>query len=244
MLAFLIKAKEIVLDILFPPICLNCRKTLTNKKEDCCWKEKIVCNQCLDSVKINTSFFCPICRARLPENKKICHYNARYFLAAAGNYDDPTLQNLIHYFKYKHFQKLASVLANLMISHLNILNSKFYILNSIIIPIPLHPNRKRQRGFNQAQLLAETIACHFKLPLINELKRIKDNKPQAKTKNFEERERNILNCFEIKNPEMIQGKNIILIDDVFTSGATINEAAKILKENGAKKIIALVLAKT
>lgn len=241
---FLIKLKNIILDILFPPICINCRKTLTNAENDADQRGKIICEQCLGIIKLNSALFCPVCRARLAENKKICHRDAPYFLAAAGNYDDPVLQNLIHYFKYKSFENLAPILGELLIKYFKLLNFEtFKLLNFIIVPIPLHHCRERERGFNQAKLLAEIIARHFNLPLIDGLKRIKNNEPQVKLKDFEKRIKNISDCFEIKNPEIVKGKNIILIDDVFTSGATMNEAARILKKNGSGKIIALVLAK-
>lgn len=248
---FLIKLKNIILDILFPPICVNCRKTLTNAENDADQRGKIICEQCLGLIKLNSALFCPVCRARLAElssalreNKKICHRDAPYFLAAAGNYDDPVLQNLIHYFKYKSFENLAPILGELLIKYFKLLSFEtFKLLNFVIVPIPLHRCRERERGFNQAKLLAEITARHFNLPLIDGLKRIKNNEPQAKMKNSEKRTKNISGCFEIKNPEAIRGKNIILIDDVFTSGATMNEAARILKKNGSGKIIALVLAK-
>ena len=244
MFPFLIKLKNIVLDILFPPICLNCHIALNDAEQTRNNAEKYICEKCLSLIKINNTLFCPVCRARLAENRKICHRGAPYFLATAGNYDDPVLQNLIHYFKYKRFENLAPILGELLIEYLKLLNLEtFKLLNFIIIPIPLHPNRERERGFNQAKLLAEITARHFNLPLIDGLKRIKNNEPQAKMKNSEKRTKNISGCFEIKNPEFIKRKNIILIDDVFTSGTTMNEAVKILKKNGAGKIIALVLAK-
>ncbi|MEK9168324.1 MAG: ComF family protein [Patescibacteria group bacterium] len=237
MFPFLIKIKEIIFDILFPPICVNCQKHLDDKN-------RLICEKCLSLIKINNTLFCSVCRARLAENKKICHRDAPYLLAAAGNYDDPVLQNLIHYFKYKKFENLAPILGELLIEYLKLLNFEtFKLLNFIIVPIPLHPSRERERGFNQAKLLAEITASHFNLLLVDELKRIKNNEPQAKMKNSEKRTKNIFGCFEIKNSNLVKGKNIILVDDVFTSGATMNEAVKILKKNGAGKIIALVLAK-
>lgn len=239
MLPFLIKAKEIAFDILFPPICLNCQKHLSDSGGE----NNLICEQCLSLIKINNTLFCPVCRARLAENKKICHKNALYLLGAAGNYDDPTLQNLIHYFKYKYFRNIAPILGEILTKYLNSLNPQFSILNSIIIPIPLHPHRERERGFNQAKLISQFIANRFNLPLINDLKRIKNNKPQVKIKGLEKRTENISGCFKIENPKLIKGKNIILVDDVFTSGATMNEAVKVLKSAGAKKIIALVLAR-
>jgi ComF family protein len=241
------KIKNLILDIFFQPICLNCQKHLqrsktTNSSES---TNNYLCDNCYNSIKLNNTLFCPVCRARLAENKRICHYDSSYLLAAAGNYDDPALQNLIHYFKYKYFRNLAPILGEILIQYLNSLNPKFYILNSkpIVIPIPLHPRRERKRGFNQAKLIAEIVAQYFALPLIDGLKRIKNNKPQVNLKNDELRNKNVANCFKIKNSDFVQGKNIILVDDVFTSGATMNEAVKVLKENGAKRIIALVLAK-
>jgi len=250
MFSLLIKAKNIVLDILFPPICLNCQKSLDGRN-------KLICENCLYSIKLNHTLFCPICRARLADNKRVCaHYydydddhdkkkrSFYYYLAAAGNYDDQVLQNLIHYFKYKRVKNLAPVLGEILIKYLD--NLSLSIVNSqgsIVIPIPLHYRRERERGFNQAKLLAKIVAHHFNLTLIEALKKIKNTKPQAKIKDIEKRMKNISNCFAIKSPEMIQNKNIILVDDVFTSGATLTEAVKTLKQNGAKKVIALVLAK-
>ncbi|MEW6408364.1 MAG: ComF family protein [Patescibacteria group bacterium] len=230
----LIKAKELILDILFPPLCLNCQKHLEDKNE-------LICKQCLLSIKLNNTLFCPVCRARLAENKRICHYDSPYLLAAAGNYDDPVLQNLIHYFKYQSFENLAPILGEIITRYIE--NCKLKIENFIIIPIPLHPLRERERGFNQARLIAEFAARNLNLELADELKRVKNNRPQVKLRNIEARAKNMINCFKIKNYEKIKGKNILLVDDVFTSGATMNEAIAILKANGAKRIIALVSAK-
>lgn len=177
----------------------------------------------------------------MAENKKICHFDSPYLLAAAGNYDDPVLQNLIHSFKYRKMDFLTPLLGEIIIKYLNLiggLNSNF-----IIVPIPLHFFREKSRGFNQAKLLGEIVARHFNLPIIDALKRTKNNDSQAKCKDSESRAKNVADCFKIKNSENIKGKNIILIDDVFTSGATMAEAAKILKQNGCRKIISLVLAK-
>ncbi len=247
------KTKNIILDILFPPICLNCQKYLKNKN-------KFICDNCFNAIKFNNTLFCPVCRARLADGKKICHYDTLYLLAAAGNYDDVILRNLIHYFKYKSFKNLAPVLGEIILKYFKTcrlwpasaakrgeraspLAGNLKLETYLIVPIPLHSRRERERGFNQAKLIAKIIACHLNLLFVNGLERIKNNKPQANLKDNEARIKNMTNCFKIKNPELIKGKNIILVDDVFTSGATINEAVKILKENGAKKIIALVIAK-
>ncbi len=234
MFPFLISAKNLILDILFPPLCLNCQKHLEARTIQ-------LCENCHSSIKINSALFCPICRARLAENKKICHFDSQYLLAATGNYDDPILQNLIHCFKYRKMDFLTPTLNEIIVKYIK--NLKLELGNFIVVPIPLHFFREKSRGFNQAKLLAKAVARHFNLPLIDALRKIKNNEPQAKCKDAEKRAANVANCFKIKNPESVKGKNIILIDDVFTSGATMTEAVKILKQNGAKRIIALVLAK-
>ncbi|MBI3638586.1 ComF family protein [Candidatus Wolfebacteria bacterium] len=264
MFLFLIKAKNILLDIFFPPVCFACQKHLAertnadspakisneNSGEEA--QNNFLCEECLLSIKLNNSLFCPVCRARIPEFEKICHFNSKYLLAAATNYNDPVIQNLIHYFKYKGFENIAPFLSEVLIKYTEsvIRNLKparpaggLEIRNFLIIPIPLHPSRQRERGFNQSELLAKNIAVYYSIPLINNLKRIRKNEHQVSLKDYGKRIKNIAGCFSIKNPEEIAGKNIILIDDVFTSGATMNEAVEILKSAGARKIIALVLAK-
>ena len=112
------------------------------------------------------------------------------------------------------------------------------------MPIPLHKNRERERGFNQSEAIAKIIASELNLQLKKDLLvRAKETKIQAELKDWNQRKNNLAGAFQIPQPEGIKGKNIILVDDVYTSGATINEAVKTLKENGAKKIIALVIAK-
>lgn len=238
MFPHLIKAKNLFLDILFPPICLSCQKHTENRNLP-------VCGDCFKSIKINNTLFCPVCRARLPDGKKICHYDSPYLLAAAASYDNPAVQNLIHCFKYKGFENLSVSLSEIATEYLGdlIRNLKLEIRNFVIVPIPLYFWRERERGFNQAKLISENLSLALKLTLVDGLKRTKKTEPQAKSKNAEERAKNISGCFAAKNPSEIAGKNILLVDDVFTSGATMNEAVKTLKSAGAGKIIALTLAK-
>lgn len=249
MISFLIKAKNVFLDILFPPTCVNCRKYInrsknTNSSEST--NNNFLCAHCYSSINLNTSLFCPVCRLRLAENKKICNHSKKiqpyfYLLAAAGNYDDQVLRNLIHGLKYQYLKNSVPLLSKILLKYIR--NLKLELRNFAIVPIPLHPAKKRNRGFNQSKLIAEFVATQLNLPLIEMLKRTKNNKPQVGLKGNEERIENVKNCFAIQNPKLIEKKNILLIDDVFTSGATMNEAVKILKQNGTRRIIALVLAR-
>lgn len=238
MFSYLIKAKEAIFDILFPRICLNCRKSLSNEKE-------FICDGCFSLIKMNSAFFCPICRGRLPDMEKTCHPKSSFIIAPAGKYEDPILQKIIQSFKYQGVESLAPVLGELLIKYIKNCEPQIpQLSNYLITYIPLHKNRERQRGFNQAKLLAEYVGSHFNLPVIESLKRVKKTKPQAQMKSKEERLKNISGCFKVNNSEFIKEKNAILIDDVFTTGDTMSEAVKILKESGAKKIISLVTAKT
>jgi ComF family protein len=116
----------------------------------------------------------------------------------------------------------------------------------LVIPVPLSPTRRKKRGYNQAEIIAKEFAlCGGKevLELQNNIvkKRI-DTKPQAKITNRNERLRNIKDVFEIKNPSFVKGRTIIIIDDVTTTGGTIKEIIKLLKNSGAKKVVGFAIA--
>ena len=241
-MSYLIKLKELLMDALFPPLCLNCGKNLAGAE-----KNDGICLDCLSKIVIHRTFFCPICRARLPENKKICHKSSPYLLGAVTNYDD-LAKNLIHRLKYDSWSRLKKPISVILRSYLK--NLQFGVLsdnffkNYIVIPIPLHKNRERERGFNQAELIGRIIAEEYGLPLENKiLIRAKETKSQAELKNWEQRKENLESAFKIADSADLKNKNVILVDDVYTSGATINEAAKVLKSAGCKKIIAFVIAK-
>lgn len=237
---FILKLKDLVLDILFPPICLNCENSLIKAE-----KNRGICDLCLSKIAIHNALFCGVCRVRLPENKKICHKNSQYLLGAAANFEE-TIRNLIHQFKYQKWQKILNPLKIILETYLdNLQFNPEKLKNYIVIPIPLHKNRMQERGFNQAELIGKIISEKYSLPLETKiLIRNKETKSQAELKNWGERKNNLASAFKIENADYLKNKNIILVDDVYTSGATIQEAVKILKESGAKKIIALVIAKT
>ena len=116
----------------------------------------------------------------------------------------------------------------------------------LLIPIPLSPKRYRERGYNQAELICRELIKidrnkNFKLEK-NILIKPKETEHQARIKNRRERLENIVGSFSVKNVESIKNRNIILIDDITTTGATLAEARKILKKSGARKIIAFTVA--
>lgn len=111
----------------------------------------------------------------------------------------------------------------------------------LVLPVPLHKKRLRHRGFNQSALLARHVAKRISIPLITDcLVRVKDTVPQVGL-HAKERKKNIKNAFEVRN-KCIEAKRLMLIDDVFTTGATVRECSKVLKKAGAKDIYVVTLA--
>jgi len=232
------RVKKFFLDLFFPKNCLGCNLPDTYLCRDCFNKIQIIEN--------NTCFFC----GKITWQGKICFdcrkENGLDGIISATEYKNPLTRDLIKAFKYHYVKELAKPLSQLLIKSLECLNFGLWNnLDFILIPIPLYGARMRYRGFNQAELLAKEVADYFKLPLENSiLKRIVSTEPQAKFgEDYEKRKENIKNVFEIKQAELIKDKNIILIDDVATTGATLVEAAKILKNNEAKEVWGLVVAK-
>lgn len=220
-----------VLDAVFPPVCVNCQKSIPDQKQ-------FLCPSCFDEIRLSSAFYCPVCMGRLPLAVN-CH-DANYILAPASRFEAP-LPALIHTLKYEKIEQAGTILSAMLISYLKKMDLD--LSRYVMTFIPLHPAKLRSRGFNQSQILASTIAGYFSVPYFEILKRVKNNPPQVKTKDFSEREKNIFGCFQVINPELVTGKNIIVIDDVSTSGATLNEISSLLKKYGAQKIIGLVVAK-
>ncbi len=233
---------KLLLDTFFPWKCISCKKGVHFSYP--------LCKKCQKNIPINYSFICPVCKKRIINfSKRSCfcktHINA---LGVVSFYENSIIRKTIHFFKYQPILSLQKPLSDLMIKFLKETNffSEIDKKNILLIPIPLHKRKRRQRGFNQSELLAKAVASHFSLNFYPKiLFRIKNNSPQAKTNDFIEREKNTKDIFQISNSNLnlIKNKWIILIDDVYTSGATMQEAAKILKKNGAKKVIGLVLAR-
>jgi len=216
------KIWEFALDIFFPPICLSCKKYLEEKE-----KPNLVCENCLKGIQIYKNLF---------------RSSPNFILAAATSYENKSVRELIHYFKYESWLRAGEPLGNILITYLTNLNLD--LKDFTVVPIPLHKSRLRKRGFNQSEILAKTVSGKFNLPLeLNALKRKRDNKPQIGMKNYKDRAINIENCFEVIDKNALKNKNIILVDDVYTSGATVKETVKSLKKAGVNKVIALVVAK-
>jgi ComF family protein len=114
----------------------------------------------------------------------------------------------------------------------------------LIVPVPLHPKRLRWRGFNQSVLLAREVSRAYDLPMNPFiLVREKETSPQTQLSE-EERRKNVRRAFSVRSAESLDGKAVLLVDDVYTSGATVNECSRILVQSGAREVYVLTLART
>jgi ComF family protein len=160
----------------------------------------------------------------------------------ATAYYETVLKEAIHQFKFNHKIGLGKDLAQLMITHLSeeLTLSQYHA----ILPVPLHKIRQRQREYNQSAILAKHIARHCKIPLmVNNLIRIRHTDSQALLEGQKARQANVKNAFQVTHPASLRDRHIILVDDVVTTGATVNECSKTLKKAGVKSILVFTLSR-
>jgi competence protein ComFC len=220
-------------DIFYPPKCVGCGHSITRG---------ILCEPCQQGIEVFNSLFCATCGARLPERKKVCHLSAPYILGAAGRYDDDALRGLIHALKFQSIASAAHPLAEMLVKYVIALPLDLH--EYIITSLPLSLQRERSRGFNQSSLIARSFAATLNLPFVDDiLRRVHHRMPQSDTNDLSERKKNVRGCFSLAHPNAAKNKKIVLVDDVITSGTTFMEAARVLKLGGAKKIIALAVAR-
>ncbi|MDO8443473.1 MAG: ComF family protein [Candidatus Azambacteria bacterium] len=216
--------KNFLLDLIFPRYCLGCQEELSYSVENA-----QICASCFAKIRLNRGF----------QYKKKTALKA---VLAAGRYEDPILREAIKSFKYQSVEALKKPLAKLAIDYLKKENLAGKFSGFVIAPIPLTLRRRLNRGFNQSELLAKEIGAFLNCPVVNLLKRKKFNFPQAEIPDWQKRKENIAGAFCL-SPGFRSPDKIILIDDVSTSGATLEEAAAVLKKAGAKEIYGLVIAK-
>jgi ComF family protein len=225
---------EFIANIFFPPVCLVCRARI---------RAGAVCDACFAGIAVRSGFLCGECHAFLPTAARICHLDFPYLLGAAGDYENRALQSLIHHLKFRYIKSAAEPLAKLLFDYLA--RAKIDLADYVVVPIPLSRRRARSRGFNQAELIAAHLAKALGLRLETKfLGRAKHAKPQSDILDVARRKENVKGVFAATDPQAIAGKNILLIDDVSTTGSTFLEASLALKAAGAKDIVALAAAKT
>ena len=238
-------------DFLFPKYCVNCKKF-----------GDFLCSNCFSRLSFDTKNICLVCGN--PSYDGLTHPRCRGRYRIEGSFTgvvfNSVSKKLIYQFKYKpYLSSLSSFLTDLLYESL-IQNENFNkTLGSqlLFIPIPLSAAKLRKRGYNQAEILAKGLSRKFGSPCLNLLKRVRETKSQVGL-NKKERKENISGAFEIINhlparlaaeragkagKSSIINHNIILVDDVLTTGSTFSEACSVLKRSGAAKVWAVAFAK-
>jgi ComF family protein len=156
---------------------------------------------------------------------------------AVGYFEGP-LREAVHQFKYRPCRALGRPLGQWMAEYIR-LTAEI----DMVVPVPLHSTRLKQRGFNQALLLADCISRQHSISLcFDTLLRVKPTRPQVEL-NEAERIKNVAGAFALCHPKTVALRRILLVDDVFTTGATMHECASVLKNAGAAQVTALTLAR-
>ena len=228
--------KESILDIFYPRRCPICGEIVNTKGEyvclACCGKPILIgeprCKKCSKPIEDEEVELCHDCKKN--------HHN--YSLGYALWLYDATMKKSIADFKYKGRREYGDFYVCEIIKHLG---AKIKELNpDIIVPIPLHKLKERKRGFNQAEVIAGGISRELKIPMVeNLIVRNKNTLPQ-KQLNDVQRLRNLEQAFSISEKEYKKYKGsilkVLLIDDIYTTGSTIEACTKILQKNGVQKV--------
>lgn len=201
-------------------------------------EKRIICKGCL-ALATQSPFACESCGIKIQSQQKQCGhcqsspppFSKTYY---AAEYKEP-IDSWVMSLKFGKNLAMSRVFAEIMIQMKNQLNQKY-----VLMPVPLHKSRMRSRGYNQAYEMAKEISKLSGLKLDNSLKRIKKTDMQAQLK-FTQRVKNVKNAFHLKGE--LKVKNILLIDDVMTSGNTLRECAKVLKTAGAEDVQVFVFAR-
>ena len=224
--------KEALLNLLFPPRCINCRR-----------EGEWLCAECRSRIEYVPLPICPKCGRRLANNQSCaatcgdCR-DVRIDAIRSVAYSEGVLRDAIHHFKYNGVQALAAPFGQMLYDYWQTQN----IPADLLIPVPLHPRRLRERGYNQSLLLAEQLARRVGLPVDQAaLRRVKHTRPQVGL-GARERQENVADAFECVSSSLA-GQRVVLIDDVCTTGNTLEACSQALKAQGVRSVWALTLAR-
>lgn len=227
---------------IFPSFCRLCGRALESHDE------KVVCNRCLQQVEIHRGPVCPVCGRFYQPGVAADQVCGQCLLVpplltrhrSLGPYTG-RLKELILLFKYKGFEILSRPLGQLTYECLKE-EGIFSDLDGIL-PVPLHKKREKKSGFNQAELLGRSISRLSGLPLLTGVLVKIRNTPAQVSLEAAERETNLREAFKVRKAGQIKDRRLLLVDDVFTTGSTLRECARKLRESGALEVRALTLAR-
>lgn len=231
-----------LLDVIFPPLCPVCECVVS--------KKSTFCGDCWPKLNFISDPFCTQCS--LPFESSILEENSAFYKCASCLqtppafslsrsvyvYDD-VCRKMILSFKHGQSLHLGPVLADGM------WHAGKFLLESadVMLPVPLHWKRLYKRGFNQSAVLARHISALSKKPVALNLLKRTQNTPSQGILSLEDRAKNVKNCFKVSDSHQIKNRIVVLIDDVMTTGATLNASAHALLRAGAKEVRTLCIAR-
>jgi ComF family protein len=225
------KLGEIALNLLFPQWCIGCGK-----------EGALICSSCQSSLPRIMPPLCPRCGRPQPSGilcPSCVSWRAEIDGIRSPFRFDGVMRQAVYQLKYRNLRALAAPLAQLLNDYL-VTNP---VPGDVLVPVPLHRKRMRERGYNQSSLLARKLGKFLNLPVVADcLIRQRHALPQARTSTVEERRSNVADAFTCRD-ERLRDKQVLLIDDVSTSGATLDACAAVLKEYGAISVWGLTLAR-
>jgi len=230
-----------LLDFLFPPLCHVCRKFILGAGR------LHICRLCREAIPAVSHPFCTVCGVPFYGSGSDHYCGAclklppSFDAARAAIIHEGAGRTLIHAFKYSARTHLRRPLSLLILEHLTdfIAERK----PDLIVPVPLHVRRLRSRGFNQALLLGELLAREWQLPLQRRaMRRIRWTEPQI-TLAADQRRDNVRGAFVVSDAAVVEAKRVLLVDDVFTTGSTVEECSKVLKKAGSAEVLVVTVSR-
>jgi ComF family protein len=212
------------------PVCETCLASLRPAEVDAC----SICGEVLEFSAAEPAPVCGLCR-RVPPNFDFAISFAAY---------EGALRRLVHLLKYEQLRPAAEVIGNLL--SMAVLARQFADGRVLVAPVPLHGSKKRQRGFNQSELIARSALRHlhssgFELQS-RILRRVRPTVSQTGLTRHQRRE-NVRGAFVVAAPELVKGRAVMIVDDVYTTGTTLNECARILRNAGARQVVVATAAR-
>ena len=228
--------KNFMVESAIPSFCYGCKKPKT-----------YLCEDCFEILKYMPHPICPHCKAALGMGKlrEDCRRELNLNrIFSCADYTDVKIKSLIKDLKYNYSFSLARPLAEFAHWWLSKHEYADEIKNNVdlIIPVPVHKSKLKERGFNHTEKLAKHLGQLLDIPVVELLIKTRKTIPQAKTKNKDERSKNLKNVFSVTSIGQIKGKRVLIVDDVVTTGSTLRECAKVLRKNGAEEIWGLTIA--
>lgn len=218
-----------ILDFFLPRFCPACKQKLVNS-------ESVICDKCFISIPLAEQT-----RTDFEYNKKFVSKKLVSGFTSLFVFEkDKELQEILHQFKYNKKYRIGIKLG-MEIGRIRLTNIREWNID-LIIPVPLHHLKKADRGYNQSLYIAKGLSNQIKMNYNDNILKRKRYTESQTLKNISDREVNVRDAFSVRNKGSIKGKNILLVDDVITTGATLSECALQLLNKGANKVYAVSVA--